>query len=117
GKYVLFLNNDTEPHPEWLKPMIDVVDTRPEVAMVGCKLLYPNGTIQHAGVMFAYASPDPISPFNADSGAPSGTSTQVRELKAVTAACMLIRSNVFKAMGGFDEGYLNGYEDIDLCLR
>ena len=117
GRFLLFLNNDTEPRPGWAAAMVAEVERDPAVAIVGSKLLYPDGTIQHAGVGFAYATWQPIMPFHVDSRRPAAAAGQRRELDAVTAACMLVRPEVFRALGGFDEGYLNGYEDVDLCLE
>jgi GT2 family glycosyltransferase len=117
GRFLLFLNNDTEPHPGWAAAMVAEMERDPAVACVGSKLLYPDGTIQHAGVGFAYAMWQPIMPMHVSSRQPAGSVTQRREVNAVTAACMLVRPEVFVAAGGFDEGYVNGYEDVDFCLE
>jgi GT2 family glycosyltransferase len=117
GRFLLFLNNDTEPHPGWAAEMVAEMERDPAVAIVGSKLLYPDGTIQHAGVGFAYAMWQPIMPMHVSSRQPAASVTQRRELNAVTAACMLVRPEVFLAAGGFDEGYVNGYEDVDFCLE
>lgn len=117
GKYLLFLNNDTEPQPGWLQAVVRAAEADPSVAVVGSKLLFPDGTVQHGGVGFAYAEPFPISPYHLDYRQPAAGSDEVRELEAVTGACLLTRADVFNAVGGFDEGYLNGYEDVDFCLK
>jgi len=117
GRFLLFLNNDTEPHPGWAAAMVAEMERDPAVAIVGSKLLYPNGTIQHAGVGFAYAMWQPIMPMHVSSRQPAASVSQRRELDAVTAACMLVRPEVFLTVGGFDEGYVNGYEDVDFCLE
>jgi GT2 family glycosyltransferase len=117
GRYIVFLNNDTEPRAGWLSAMVRVADASPEVAVVGNKLLFPDGTIQHAGVIFGYGVPFPITPFHAHYRRPPEVADARVELRAVTAACMLIRPAVFAKVGGFDEGYVNGYEDVDLCLK
>lgn len=118
GKYLVFLNNDTEPQPGWLEAMVKVVESDSSVAIVGSKLLFPDGTIQHGGVAFVYAAPAPISPVHLDYRRPAAEAgNDCRELKAVTAACMLIRPEAFGEAGGFDEQYVNGYEDVDLCLK
>ena len=117
GKYLLFLNNDTEPRPGWLAAMVKIVEADPRVAMVGSKLLFPDGTLQHAGVVFAYAAPLPVTPFHLHYRHPASDSQQQLSLRAVTAACMLVRPEVFRAVGTFDEGFVNGYEDVDLCLK
>lgn len=117
GKYLVFLNNDTEPQPGWLEAMVKVVESDSSVAIVGSKLLFPDGTIQHGGVGFFYAAPDPITPAHLNYKQPARAGNEMLELKAVTAACMLIRSEVFNAVGGFDEAFENGCEDVDLCLK
>lgn len=115
--YLLFLNNDTEARPGWLPPMVRLLESAPDLAMVGSKLLFPDGTLQHAGVAIAYAGPLPVSPFHVHYRKPPGTSDRPLELNCVTAACMLTRADVFHRLGGFDEAYRNGYEDVDLCLK
>lgn len=116
GKYLLFLNNDTEPHPGWLEPLVRILDEEPEVAIVGSRLLFPDGTLQHAGVEIASAAPLPVSPQHIAYRQPASRSTERLELEAVTGACFIIRPEAFFAAGGFDEGYVNGCEDIDLCF-
>ncbi|MBS1845243.1 MAG: glycosyltransferase family 2 protein, partial [Actinobacteria bacterium] len=113
--YVVFLNNDTVALPGWLDALVDEVAGRKDLGAVGSRLLYPDGTVQHAGVMIGqdrwprhlYAG------FPADHAAVSRS----RDVVAATAACVLIRRESFEALGGFDTAYVNGYEDIDLCLR
>jgi GT2 family glycosyltransferase/glycosyltransferase involved in cell wall biosynthesis/Tfp pilus assembly protein PilF len=120
GKYILFLNNDTEVHPGWLAPLVALANADPAVAAVGAKLLYPDGKIQHAGVALADCSGhDPLLAFHlfAKEKADIAPANERRIYQAVTAACMLARKSHFDAAGGFDEEYWNGYEDVDLCLR
>jgi GT2 family glycosyltransferase len=115
GDYIVFLNNDTIPQPLWLDRMVEYIEERPKCAMVGSKLLFPNDTIQHCGVVFGLDRyPHHIyAGFPADHPA-AGVS---RQMPAVTAACCLIRKDVWLEMGGFDRAFLNGWEDVDLCLR
>lgn len=119
GEYLLFLNNDTAPQPGWLEALLAAAERDPRIAVVGAKLLFPDDTIQHAGVAILEDSPYPLSPvhlhYHAPADAPQANLEQ--EVDAVTGACLLIRRGVFRDVGGFDEGYLNGYEDVDLCLR
>ncbi len=117
GTYLMFLNNDTEPRAGWLSALVRMMESDPQIAMVGAKLLYPDGTIQHGGVAFSYAGPLPIAPFHLHMRQPASASAERLSLRAVTAACMLLRPQVYHAVGGFDEGYVNGYEDVDLCLK
>ena len=120
GHYVLFLNNDTEVQPGWLEPLLSVAENDPSVAAVGSKLLYPDGTIQHAGVALAdIAGRDPLMAMHTFSrdAADLPAANLTRVYQALTAACLLIRKSAFEAVTGFDEGFWNGYEDVDLCLR
>jgi GT2 family glycosyltransferase len=118
GRYLLFLNNDTEPRDGWLSAMVRAIESAPDVEVVGNKLLFPDGTIQHAGVAFAYGVPFPLTPFHVHYRAPADAGGDALvTVQAVTAACMLVRPARFAAVGGFDEGYVNGYEDVDLCLK
>lgn len=110
--YVLFLNDDTEVHPGFLKPLVDLLDTEPTMAAVGSQLLYPDGTIQHSGVYFTYDTWSGIL-----AGNHYHDDRKAGQVGAVTAACMLVRKSMFDQVGGFDEGYVNGNEDVDLCLR
>lgn len=111
GAYLVFLNNDTVPHEHWLTELIDVADALDDVAVVGGKLLYPDGTIQHAGVV---TPPDHLYRFMRGDFPPAD---KPRDFQIVTAACMLIRRSVFFDVGGFDDLFINGGEDVDLCLK
>ena len=116
GEYLVFLNNDTIPQAGWLSALVDEVKTHSDVAVVGSKLLYEDKTVQHAGVAF---SREFLMPYHMYPGVPADAPfvSRRRELQCVTAACMLIRRQVFAQVGGFDEGYRNGFEDVDLCLK
>lgn len=116
GRHLVFLNNDTIPQRGWLQALVEEVRTHPEVAVVGSKLLYPDGRIQHAGVVFSRSLFVPYHVYRQFPGDAPAVSYR-RELQCVTAACMLIRRDVFEAVGGLDEGYRNGFEDVDLCLK
>jgi GT2 family glycosyltransferase/tetratricopeptide (TPR) repeat protein len=116
GKHLVFLNNDTIPKPGWLEPLIQEVDSHDNVAVVGSKLLYPDNTIQHAGVVLSRFYRTPYHLFlGVHESLPAVN--ERREFQAVTAACMLVRKEIFDEIGGFDEGFVNGFEDIDLCLK
>ncbi len=120
GRYCLFLNNDTEPQPNWLGPLFFLAEGDPAIAAVGSKLLFPDGTIQHAGIAVADCwDHDPLLGFHlfAKEKADYPMANQRRVYQAVTAACMLARKSCFDEAGGFDEGFWNGSEDMDLCLR
>ncbi|MDH5499057.1 MAG: FkbM family methyltransferase, partial [Nitrospira sp.] len=116
GKYLVFLNNETIPQLDWLKPLVSEVEEHPEVGIVGSKLLFADGSIQHAGVVFMRAPLSPYHIYQSASSADPGIN-QRREFQAVTAACMLIRRELFVKFHGFDESFINGFEDVDLCLK
>ncbi len=112
---IVFLNNDTEPLPGWLQALDAYAHEHPAAAVVGAKLLYPSGTVQHAGVVIGRDG----YPHNLYAGLPAGhpAVNRSRRLQAVTGACMLVRRAAFERAGGFDPGYVNSLEDVDLCLR
>ncbi|HEX6509990.1 MAG TPA: glycosyltransferase [Chloroflexota bacterium] len=121
GEYVLLLNNDTEVlSPGWLHAMVEQAQ-RPEVGAVGAKLLYPDGRIQHAGVVLGIGGIAGHS-HKFCSGAP-GTGyfnfpNVIRDYSAVTAACMMMRRELYLEMGGLNEEALPvSFNDVDLCLR
>jgi GT2 family glycosyltransferase/glycosyltransferase involved in cell wall biosynthesis/SAM-dependent methyltransferase/tetratricopeptide (TPR) repeat protein len=113
GRFVLFLNNDTVPIAGWIDFMV-LAAHRPGVGVVGAKLLYPSGDIQHAGIGFINGVPDHPHR-NSPAFAPEVNA--FRELDMVTGACLLMPRALFLELAGFDEAYRNGVEDIDLCLR
>jgi GT2 family glycosyltransferase len=115
GDLLVFLNNDTEPNPGWLQALSDHARDHPEASAIGAKLLYPNGAVQHAGVAFGQDG----YPHHLYAGLPGDhpAVNRSRPLQAVTAACALVRRDAFERVGGFDAGYENSLEDVDLCLR
>lgn len=115
GAIVVFLNNDTSVTPHWLPPLVDAL-RRPDIAAVQPKLLYPDGTIQCIGVVFSSKSPLGY-PIYAGMQPQPPWAHRSRSFQAVTGACMALRANDFAEMHGFDPVYINGQEDIDLCLR
>ncbi len=116
GKYLVFLNNDTIPQLGWLSSLVSEVDAHLEVGIVGSKLLYPDGTIQHAGVVRDCQHFLPYHIYKSFAHSHPAVN-QRREFQIVTAACLLIRRSLFEEVGGFDEEYVNGFEDADLCLK
>jgi GT2 family glycosyltransferase len=115
GENLVFLNNDTEPQPGWLEALLRRAGEHPGAAVVGAKLLYPTGSVQHAGVVFGQDG----YPHNLYAGLPGDhpAVNHPRRLQAVTGACMLVRRAAFEDAGGFDPGFLNSLEDVDFCLR
>jgi GT2 family glycosyltransferase len=115
GEFVVFLNNDTIPLEGWLDALVAYAEHHAEAAVVGSKLLFPNDTIQHAGVVIcSERKPRHIyTGFPADDPAVNKS----RRFQAVTFACALIRRKVFEQAGRFDPAFHNDLEDVDLCLR
>jgi GT2 family glycosyltransferase len=115
GDYVVFLNNDTIGEDGWLDALVDYAEGKPRAAIVGARLLYGNRTIQHAGVVFGAD----LLPRHVYRGFPADhpAVSRPRRFQAVTAACMLVRRIAFEGIDGFDTGFVNGFEDVDLCLR
>jgi len=115
GEYLLFLNNDTLVQPRWLSDMVTIAADDPRVGVVGIKQLFPyTSVIYHTGIVFVGdGSPQHLYP-HLDASLPYVN--KQREYQAVTGACLLISAALFRECGGFDEAYVNGYEDIDLCM-
>ncbi len=118
GRYLLFLNNDTEVTPGWLEPLVDTLERDATVGAVGAKLLFPDGTIQHAGVAIIHRE-GWLEGRHLGWKKPGDDSggNKPRFCQALTAACLLIRRRPFEDAGGFDEAYWNGNEDVDLCFK
>ncbi len=114
GDYLVFLNNDTVPQPGWLSALADARDLPESPAVVGARLLFPDETVQHAGIGFNARDEPAHRHYGAAAGGDDAVSGIV---PAVTGACLLIGREQFAALGGFDEGYRNGFEDLDLCCR
>lgn len=110
GDLLVFLNDDTELLSGWLEPLVEAFDD-PKVGCAGVKLVYPDGRLQHAGVSFRQRD-GLLEAFNI-----TDTDPGTRNVEAVTGACLAIRAELFRELGGFDESFRNGYEDVDLCLR
>jgi|GEM_PF-2329754 len=115
GQFLVFLNNDTQPASGWLDALVSCAREDANIGAVGAKLLYPEGDVQHAGVAFndRHIPYHIFQHFTANHDAVN----EKRDMKAVTAACMLVPAALFREVGGFDEGYKNGFEDVDFCLR
>jgi GT2 family glycosyltransferase len=115
GEHLVFLNNDMVGRAGWLDALVSYAEEDERRAAVAAKLLYPNDTIQHAGIVFSsdLLPRHVYRAFPADHEAVSHS----RRFQAVTAACLLLRRSVFELLEGFDATFRNGFEDVDLCLR
>jgi ADP-heptose:LPS heptosyltransferase/GT2 family glycosyltransferase len=118
GDYLLFLNDDVEArHPGWLDALLEHAQ-RPEVGVVGARLLYPDGKVQHSGQYLATTHARHAFRFNAgEDDGPFGLARAAREMAAVTGACQMIRRDVFHNLGRFDEAHDVINNDLDFCLR
>ncbi|HMO19220.1 MAG TPA: glycosyltransferase family 2 protein [Oligoflexia bacterium] len=119
GKYLLFLNSDTlVVSCDWLESMVEQAQ-RPSIGAVGVKLLYPDQSIQHAGIILGCMGVAGHSHRNLNSSAAGyfGRLQVVTNYSAVTAACLLCRKNLFLSQGKFDESLPFEFNDVDLCLR
>lgn len=119
GDYLLFLNNDTEViTSDWIEEMLSYCQ-RPEIGAIGVKLLFPDNSIQHGGIVVGmkgvaghvlYGHLDGTSGYK-------DLDKVIRNCSAVTAACLMMRKNVFEEVDGFDEELDVAYNDVDLCLK
>ena len=120
GEVLVFLNNDTEVMaPDWLSEMV-ALTLVPQVGAVGAKLLYPDGTIQHGGVVMGVGGCASHMHWRLPAQAPGyfGRAHLLQAYTAVTAACLAVRKSVFVEAGGFDEERFKvGYNDVDFCLK
>lgn len=121
GEFLVFLNNDTIPLPGWLEPMIRLLSDEPDIGVVGSKLLYPDGRVQHAGIIVRERAGGKTQlvcdHIHRLSHGDAPWVNLEREYQAVTGACLAVKRDVFRRLGGFDEAYFNGYEDLDFCFR
>lgn len=115
GKYILFLNNDTQVQPDWLTSLVELIEQDEKIGMVGSKLVYPDGSLQEAGgIVWKDGSAwnfgrgkNPLSPeFN-----------YVKETDYISGAAIMIRRALWEEIGGFDEQFAPAYfEDTDLAF-
>ena len=114
--YVLLMNNDTEVFdPSWLTRLVELFDL-PQIGVVGNKLLYPDGTVQHAGATGGLRGPMAHHLVGRPDKDGDRLLSFPRDVLAVTAACMLMPRRLYLASGGMDEKLAISYNDMDLCL-
>jgi len=116
GAFLVFLNNDTEiVAPDWIERMLGHA-LKPRAGAVGATLLYPGGTIQHAGVATIGSGPTHVFG-HLPADYPHPRCQRDGNWSAVTAACMMVDAGKFRAVGGFDESLAVAFNDVDLCYR
>lgn len=119
GEHVVIFNDDVEVlSPEWLRALLEH-SQNPEVGGVGSKLTYPDGRLQHIGIVFGPAGTAAHVHYGAVGDEPGyyASANVVRNYSAVTGACFMTRRAVFNEVGGFDEALRIDYNDVDFCLR
>ena len=118
GEFLLLLNDDTQViTPDWMKSMLELAQQK-EIGAVGAKLLFPDQTIQHVGVIIAEGNPiHAFYGFDSEKSGYYGSNIVIRNYLAVTGACLMMRLEVFQQLGGLDEEFPLNYNDVDLCLK
>jgi GT2 family glycosyltransferase/SAM-dependent methyltransferase len=118
GSHLLLLNDDTTIlTPDWVEALLEF-SQRAQVGVVGAKLLYPDGRLQHGGVTLLNGWPRHHFPqFPGDHPGYHGNLVLHRNVSAVTGACFMTRAEVFRSLAGFAEEFAVNYNDIDYCLR
>ena len=118
GAMLLLLNDDIEPlAPDWLERLLEHFE-KPHVGVVGAKLLYPDMTVQHAGVVTNLGNPEHVR-----RGRPRDdpgyffSTCSVRNFSAVTGACMMTRSDLYRRLGGYNQALAISYNDVDYCFK
>ncbi len=118
GEYLLFLNNDTEVlNHDWIEHLLYYAEQK-DVGAVGALLLFPDRTVQHAGIVLGFrgTADHVMRGLPADADGYAGSLSCAREVSAVTGACMMVRKALFDEVGGMNEHYATHYQDVDLCL-
>jgi GT2 family glycosyltransferase len=119
GHYLLLLNNDTEViSADWMEAMVEQAQ-RPSIGAVGALLLYPDNTVQHAGVIVGLGGVAGHSHKHYPSNAPGYffTLRAINNFSAVTAACLMVRRSVYDQVGGLNEELTIAFNDVDFCLK
>ena len=119
GEYLLLLNNDTKVRSgEWMEELLGLCQQK-DIGAVGAKLYYPDGTIQHAGVVIGLCGVASHLFIGAagDADGYAGRLKSVQDVSAVTAACMMTKRSVYEAVGGMTEELAVAYNDIDYCMK
>ncbi len=118
GSHLLLLNDDTEViSPDWLNRMLAAASTSDRIGAVGARLLFEDGTLQHAGHTYRTSLDHVGFGLPGDSAGVTGLLRERRLVAGVTAACMLTPMAVFDLVGGFSTAFPGNYNDVDYCLK
>ncbi|MGH9099775.1 MAG: glycosyltransferase, partial [Acidimicrobiales bacterium] len=119
GEVLLFVNDDVQGGTAGWMELLVVQALLPEVGAVGARLVYPDGRLQHAGIVLGLAGATGHVLAGLEAGLPGylGMAVHPRDVTAVTGACMATRREVFDQLGGFDESLGLDFNDVDYCLR
>jgi GT2 family glycosyltransferase len=116
GKYLLFLNNDTKVHKDWLSYLYNLINSDEKIGMAGSKLIYPNGTLQEAGGIVW--SNGECSNFGRRKNANMSEYNYVKEVDYISGASIIVRKSAWKKIGGFDRRFVPAYyEDTDFAFE
>ena len=119
GDYLLFLNNDTEViSPDWIEEMLGFCQ-RPDTGIVGARLYFGNNTVQHAGTVIGIGgiAGHMFTDMPRERSGYMHKAAIIQDLSAVTAACMMVKRQVFEEVQGFEEQLSVAFNDVDFCLR
>lgn len=119
GDYLLFLNNDTEViSPDWIEEMLGFCQ-RPDTGIVGARLYFGNNTVQHAGTVIGIGgiAGHMFTDMPRERSGYMNKAAIIQDLSAVTAACMMVKRQVFDEVQGFEEQLSVAFNDVDFCLR
>jgi GT2 family glycosyltransferase/glycosyltransferase involved in cell wall biosynthesis/predicted SAM-dependent methyltransferase len=119
GKYIVFLDNDCLPENNWDEVFISEFERNPKCSAQSGMLKYPNGLVQSAGIVIGKNPEGELFPYSIYKYA-SSKATHVRvkrKYKMLAGSCLCLRKNQFDRVGGFDEAFIFGYEDFDLCMK
>lgn len=115
---LVFLDADTLVRPGWLGPLLEALSSHPGAGLAGPVRFGLDGRIHDAGLGLAYGMGEPLQSFALHKGSPSEALRPERATRTgLGASCLAVRATVFRALEGFDEAYLAGGEEMDLCLR
>ncbi len=116
GKFLIFLNNDTEVHSGWIENLLSVFTIFPKAGMVGSRLIFPNGKLQEAGGVIG--SDGSAENYGRDNDPQNYLYSFVREVDYVSGACIMLPKSLWESVGGFDNQFQPAYyEDVDLAFK